>query len=36
MYKVKQPLQVIPREKVLLKFEKIKGDESYIDNEKNM
>ena len=27
MYKMKQPLEVVPREKVLLKFENIKGDE---------
>ena len=36
MCRLKQLLEVVPRKKVLLKFENIKGDEYYMDHVKNI
>ena len=36
MYRLKQPLGSVPRKKMLLKFENIKGDEWYNDDGKNI
>ena len=36
MHKLKQPLGSVPRKKVLVKFKNIKGDEGYIDDDKNI
>ena len=36
MCRLKQLLEVVPRKKVLLKFENIKGDEYYMDHVKNV
>ena len=36
MCKLKQPLEVFPGKKLFLKFENIKRDEQYIDDDKNV
>ena len=36
MYKLKQPLEVVSRKKMLLKFENVKENEWYTDDDKNI